>query len=144
MDEALEKRGWKRTRLDDLGGESSKLAARILCRAYNITPGTRPLIAAIDVHLWMWQDKVRMDLATPQVPPFLQALVVQGLLGVTPHGLGLVPCKHEPWHWNPFCLPLTWQEEMNSLPHFDAFVQRYGRALRDSSWQCPDAALLMR
>jgi len=144
MDDALARRQWKRARLDDLGDESTKLAARIVCRAYTPTPVVRPLIAVIDVHLWLRGNKVRMDLATPQVPRFLEVLVAHGLLGITPHGLGLVPCNHEPWHWNPFCLPLVWRQEMNSIPHFDAFVRRYSRSLQDSSWQCPDAARLMR
>lgn len=144
MDQALNGRGWRRAQLDDLGEESAKLAARIVCRAYSLNPGTRPLIAVIDVNLWLRGNKVRMDLAAPQVPPFLEVLVAHGLLGITPHGLGLVPCDHEPWHWNPFCLPLVWRQEMNSIPVFNAFVQGYSRSLQDPSWQCPDAARLMR
>lgn len=139
MDEALARRQWKRARLDDLKGESAKLAARIVCRA----PSVRPFIAVIDIHMWLQGDKVRMELATAQIPAFLRLFVVQGLQGVTPHALGLVPCKHEPWHWNPFCLPLIWQQEMNT-EHFNAFAQRYARSLQDLSWQCPDAALLMQ
>jgi hypothetical protein len=144
MDEALAKRQWKRAQLDDLKGESAKLAARVICRAVRITPGAPTLMAVIDVHLWLQDDVVRMDLVSPEVPPFLQALALQGSLGVTPHAVGLVPCSHKPWHWNPFCLPLVWQQEMNSTPHFDVFTRRYARVLQDSTWQCPDAARLMQ
>lgn len=144
IDETLQRYRWKRARLDDLGGETSKLAARIICRSFSPMPRTRPIMASIDVHLWLKEEKVHMELAYPEVPAFFLVLVAQGLKGVTPHGVGLTPCEHEPWHWNPFCLPLVWQEEMDSMPHFTAFAKRYSGILRDSSWQCPNAARLMR
>ena len=144
MDAALTQREWRRARLEDLQDGSAKLAARVFCRALNIPPSMPPLMAVIDVHLWLQGNNVRMDLARPEVPSFLEELVVQGQVGVSPYALGLVPCRHEPWHWNPFSLPLIWRQEMNCVPHINAFAQHYVRSMRDTSWQCPDAAHLLR
>jgi len=141
MDEELSRRQWKRAQLSDLS-ESCELAGRLACRALT-APGTRQTLALVDVHLWLQGDNVRFELATQHVPPFLELFVAQGLFGVAPQAVGLVPCEHEPWHWNPFCLPLIWQQGMNSLPDINAFMHDYVHKLEDSSWQCPDAARFM-
>lgn len=143
MDSHLLSQGWKRVRLDDLKGESDKLAATILCRALPV-PGARPLLVYVDAHLWLQGDVVRMEMPGAHVPPFLMFWVAQGLIGVTPHGVGLVPCNHEPWHWNPFALPLVWQPDMVPGPSMNHLADRYYALLLDPSWQCPDAVRFLR
>lgn len=103
------------------------------------------MFAVIDVNLWADGEKTHLELAAPmEVPSMLHILVAQGIVGVSPHALGLTPCLHEPWHWNPLCLPLTWQQEMNNPRLMGAFVRHYTRSFSDASWQCPDAAPLTR
>lgn len=144
MDDALHRRGWRRAQLADLGNDrSNPLAARIICRNLKATPLAQTVLVIVDVNLWLHGGKVRMDIVTQPVPPILELLARQGRAGVSVHGLGLIPCDHTPWHWNPFCLPLVWQPEMDSRPHFDALAKRYNRMLEDTTWQCPDAARIM-
>ena len=147
MDNRLRARGWQRARPEDLKGESHKLAARLILRPINLDGHRGPsAIAVIDVHLWQADNgSVRFDMALPFQSSMLHPLIAQGLRGVSAHGLGLTPCRHEPWHWNPFCLPLIWQPEMDNMDVFRAFSRRYYRYLtEETSWQCPDAALVMR
>src|SRR4051812_29517383 len=144
MDEALGKRRWRRTLLDEIGSESSKLAGRIITRSITRTGG-QALFGIVDVHLWRSGQNIRMEFATTlNIPPMFHTLIAQGVLGISPLALGLTPCSHEPPRWNPFCLPLTWQQEMNDRVRMDVIVRRYARTFEDPSWQCPDAALLMR
>jgi hypothetical protein len=103
---------------------------------------------AVDVNVWSQGEAVRIELASPNIPPILQRMVmpmiIQGLMGVTPHSVGLTPCSHEPWHWNPFSLPLVWQQPMNDRRVFERFAQAYAELLKEKSWQCPDAAQLIQ
>lgn len=148
IDSVLNRYDWKRATLADVGGESSKLAARIICQTVALRPGTRPVMAAIDVHMWKDGESVKLELANVNLPPQLRAmfevLITQGLKGLPPRALGLTPCRHEPWHWESMCLTLVWRREMDDYARFRLFTTRYARLLEDKSWQCPDAVQMTR
>lgn len=148
IDPVLDRYGWKRATLADVGGESSKLAARIICQTVALRPGTRPMMAAIDVHMWKDGENVKLELANVNLPPSFKAmfevLIVQGINGLPPRALGLTPCRHEPWHWDSMCLTLVWQQTMDDSARFQPFTARYARLLKNTSWQCPGAVQMTR